>query len=77
MKYIQIETQEAGDPIRNQLNTLLGYDDGKGTEQATGPAEEGADGLFYLTVREKWLPDLDPGLVVVDDFERIKTEDMI
>ncbi len=74
MKYIQYTTQELAEPTREKLNDLLGYDDGHGTKQATGPAVEGADGLFYLTVREQWLSLLDEANysypTVVDSFER-------
>ena len=79
MKYIQYTTQAEAEPTREKLNDLLGYDDGHGTVRATGPAELGADGLYYLMVRESWLPMLDDAEftypTVVDSFERPVMED--
>ena len=57
MKRLKVTSEEQAEAIRTSLDELLGYDDGNGTKNATGPAYPDADGVFYLTVRENW-PDM-------------------
>jgi hypothetical protein len=52
MKYLKFETQEAFTAFNQAINTIKGYDDGKGAETYT-LCHEGSDDLFYAPIREK------------------------
>jgi hypothetical protein len=58
MKYLKFETQEAFTAFNQAINTIKGYDDGKGTKTYTS-CYTGSDGLFYAPVREYGLPLLE------------------
>jgi len=71
MQFITFETQEAFDAWHAEINTLKGFDDGRGTVTYTH-AEEGTDGVFYAAIRDKdvaLLEEMTSPYVAVVDYE--------
>lgn len=80
MKYLKFTTQEAFETFNNQMNTIKGYDDGKGTHTYTS-CSQGTDEMFYAPVREADLPLLDEieqnWECVVDEWPRPEVEEPV
>ncbi len=58
MQYLTFNTEPSFNIWLAEMNTLKGYDDGKGTATYTS-ATEGTDGLWYAAIRTHDIPLLD------------------